>query len=518
MPCYLKTLFKALLTTFGKLLMSRKTLLPIAVAAAVSGCAGSPTNLGHREVDHLVEQRGRPIPSGSAQTLIDSLLSETLKPETAVALALANNHELAIEYAYLGLGAAELQAAGRIRNPGFAAEILHPNRSDERNQLGFGLVVPLTDLLTLPARKRLATAQFAALRQEVGASVLDTASAAERAYYDYVFAQQKTAVQQQLARAAETALQLAERFYRAGNISPREFVLAQSAAAEQILKSLDAKRAEAHARGVLAGVLGVAVDGSWQTIGQLPEPDGVEHSLKELTTLAAQSRLDLAAAKARAATLADQLRLTDRMSSTGEIDIGLAFEKESDGAELFGPVLEWEVPAFSRNQPALIRGRAELEAAVIEHRKVAIEVNNQVHLAHARLISAKAMADTYRRQLIPARVAATDRAQEEANFMLIGSFELIQIKQNEYAGYLGYLAAVRDYWLAHSELRQAVGNRLPGRTTSQSSPVDLGALFRPQTPSPHEAHKAHEAHEAHKHSKQARENQHQHTTTPKTGQ
>ena len=34
------------------------------------------------------------------------------------------------------------------------------------------------------------------------------------------------------------------------------------------------------------------------------------------------------------------------MSSTGEIDIGLAFEKESDGAELFGPVLEWEVPLF----------------------------------------------------------------------------------------------------------------------------------------------------------------------------
>ena len=493
MPCpktYLQAPLMPVLTTFRAVFINIKTLLPIAIttAVALSGCASNPSTPGPQEVNDLVEQRGRPIPNHSAQTLIDSLLHEPLKPETAVALALTNNHKLAVDYSHLGLGAAELRAAGQIRNPVLAAEILNPNRQGERNQLGFDLVGSLTDVLTLPTRKRLAAAEFAALRQEVGASVLATASAAERAYYEYVSAQQIASLHQQIAHAAETSLKLAERYHHAGNISPRQYALARGAAAEQILNSLAAQGAEAQARTALANVLGIAADGSWQTLKQLAEPADAEDSLKDLTAMAAESRLDLAAAAARANSLADRLRLTARTSGLGELDIGLAFERETDGAKLTGPALEWEIPAFSRNQAALMRGRAELEAAIIEHRKLAIEVENQVHLAHARLAGAKAQAGIYQRRLIPARVAATDRAQEEENFMLIGSFELIQAKQNEYASYIGYLTAVRDYWLARSELRAAVGNRLPSTLATKPRPVDVEALFRQPAPSSHRHH------------------------------
>lgn len=494
--------------------MNSKALLSIAITIAltISGCASNPTNLGRQEVNQLAEQRGRAVPSDSAQGLIDSLLDEPLGPETAVAVALANNPDLAASYALLGAGAADLHAAGRIRNPVLAVELLNPNRPDERNQWGFDLVGSLTDLLTLSARKRLATAEFAALRQDVGAAILATASAAERAYYEYVSAQQRAAVHQQLARAAKTSLELAERYYQAGNISPRQYALAQGATAEQILQSLEAQSAQAEARSVLADVLGLTIKGSWQTLKQLPEPTDAEHSLDKLTALAVLSRLDLAAAEARANTLADRLRRTARMSGLGqrEFDIGLAFERETDGAKLIGPALEWEVPAFSRNQAALLRGRAELEAATIEYQKLSVAVENQVHLAHAKLASAKTKADIYRRHLIPARIAATDRAQEEENFMLIGSFELIRTKQDEYASYIGYLTAVRDYWLARSELRQAVGTRLPGTGTTKSRPVDLEALFRQPAPSS-------DNHNQHSTNPEATQH-HNHTAAPRKGQ
>ena len=45
--------------------------------------------------------------------------------------------------------------------------------------------------------------------------------------------------------------------------------------------------------------------------------------------------------------------------------------------------------------------------------------------------------------------------------MLIGVFELIQAKVQEYNAYESYLEAVRDYWLARVELMRAVGQRLP---------------------------------------------------------
>ena len=45
--------------------------------------------------------------------------------------------------------------------------------------------------------------------------------------------------------------------------------------------------------------------------------------------------------------------------------------------------------------------------------------------------------------------------------MLIGIFELLMTKQQEYNAYQGYLEVVRDYWLARTELTRAVGNTLP---------------------------------------------------------
>ena len=48
--------------------------------------------------------------------------------------------------------------------------------------------------------------------------------------------------------------------------------------------------------------------------------------------------------------------------------------------------------------------------------------------------------------------------------MLADQFQLLFVKQQEYAAYQGYLEAVRDYWLARVELGRAVGAALPHAT------------------------------------------------------
>ena len=52
--------------------------------------------------------------------------------------------------------------------------------------------------------------------------------------------------------------------------------------------------------------------------------------------------------------------------------------------------------------------------------------------------------------------------------MLVGVFELLQARRSQLDAYQSYVEAVRDYWLARTDLRRSVGGVLPGE-----SPTDV---------------------------------------------
>jgi cobalt-zinc-cadmium efflux system outer membrane protein len=72
--------------------------------------------------------------------------------------------------------------------------------------------------------------------------------------------------------------------------------------------------------------------------------------------------------------------------------------------------------------------------------------------------------------------------------MLVGQFELLLAKQEEYDAWQGYLEAVRDYWVARSDLERAIGGALPGAAapgapgTPTIGPQDLPGM--PTIPDP----------------------------------
>ena len=47
--------------------------------------------------------------------------------------------------------------------------------------------------------------------------------------------------------------------------------------------------------------------------------------------------------------------------------------------------------------------------------------------------------------------------------MLLGVYQLILAKQSEFDAYREYIEALRDYWIARSDLERAVGTRLAPR-------------------------------------------------------
>lgn len=466
--------------------------VPIALIL-LGGCASLPKDLGRSDVDALVEERGQPVEvfeSDTGQTLVASLTAEPLTAETAIRIALVNNPRLKATYALLGFAAADVYEAGRIRNPIFSAAFLDSNQPGDRDQITYGLLTSFTDLLTLGARKHLATAEFAIMKQSIGAEVLEVAADAESAYYRFVAAKQVAALRKQVAKAGALSAALAERYHEAGNLTPRDLALERAAASEAQLDELGAEADAYGARSNLATVLGLSVAGTWDSPAQLPVPLDQEDAISDLLTLARKSRLDLAAAHARADIIADRLGIIGWTRWLGELDVGVERERETDGTLITGPTLDWEVPIFNQHKDAVLRANADLQIAIADVERLSTAIENGVRLSYAATKNANARAVEYRDSLIPARVAAVARAQEEESFMLIGIFELLATKQQEYDAYQGYLEAVRDYWLARAELTRAVGNTLPSSANIGSKRLDVDEYIRPKTGGKHSGHGA----------------------------
>jgi len=424
--------------------------------AMLSGCASVHPDLGRSDVDSLLSERGQSVETNT-QTLLDTLTAAPLSSESVVRISLMNNPRLQSTYAMLGFGAADVYEAGRIRNPIFIA-------AAERDQVTLGLVTSFTDLITLRARKRLSSGAFAALKQSVGAEVMTVAAEAERAYYHYVGAQQVATLRAQIAKVGALSAALAERFRDAGNLTPRELALERATASAARLAALEADATAFEARTELAAMLGLSVGDTWNAPASLRLPLDTEDDLNALLALAKDARLDLVAARTRADVLADQLGVLNWTRWLGERDVGLLGMPNAGKSTLI---------------TSMSRANTDLKIAINEVRETVIAVDNGVRLAHASLDNARARIEEYRSRLIPRRIEAVARAQEEVNFMLIGIFELIALKQDEYDAYQGYLEAIRDYWLARVDLSLAAGMALPSSAHMPDERIHVDEFVRP---------------------------------------
>lgn len=456
-----------------------------AAMVLLASCASVPADLGRSEVDALVTERSRPvdsIPAASVGPLIDLLTSDPLTADAAVRIALLNNPALKARYASLGFASADLYEAGRIRNPVLSAAFLQPNIAGDVSQNSFGLVASFTDLLTLRARKRLAAGDFAAMKQEIGAAVLSAAADTEIAFYEYVGARQIAALRAQVAKAGALSRDLAVRYRDAGNLTPRTMALEEAAASGSKISSLGAEADVFAKRKALATLMGLSIGGAWEAPAQLPAVGAGDASVADLVALADQRRLDIAAARGRTDIIAKRLGVNEWTRWLGDFSVGAETERETDGSRITGPTLSLEAPIFSQNRDQILRLDARLQEAIADVARAMLGAENDVRLAYAAMANARARAEEYRDRLIPARIAATARAQEEQNFMLIGIFEVIAAKQQEYDAYQGYLEAVRDYWTQRAELVRSVGDSLPGPAPDATPVLDVEDYTRPADP------------------------------------
>jgi cobalt-zinc-cadmium efflux system outer membrane protein len=441
----------------------RMAALAAALGAAAS-CAVTPLDPAAEVTAGRVNEAAAVEPEwvpDAGATMAEPEIREPLTLPAALAIAFTRNPEIRRQYARLGIAHADLQEAARISNPTLSLAWLSPNGGG-RDQTTRGISASFADLLLLPARRRLSAAEFRRVELAVGGRLVALAREVETSWYGQVGALQIAAMREAVAQAAENEAALAQRFHEAGNISRLQLDLQRAAAVRARIQALRGQSDAIVARARIAGLLGLQAKADWRTADRLPAPPDAAFSRDELMKRALAQRLDLSSAREEVAMLEDSLRVTRNWRLLGSVEAGYERERETDGSTIRGPTLNLGLPIFNQGQAAVARAEARLLDARAREEALMLAVENEVSSGIEQVTLARDISERYRGELLPSAASAVAQQQERVNFMLIGAFELIRAKREEYDAWQGYFESVRDYWIARTALRAATGGLLPG--------------------------------------------------------
>lgn len=455
--------------------MIRRTLrsLALALALALTACASTSPKPAQDDVGrqvearsgHRVRFRGDSDDDKKVERLIDDLLARELTADAAVRVALLSNPALQSKLEELAIGQADLVQAGLLKNPvlGFGAtaweqEHISPN-------LFATLEQDFLDLVTLPLRKRVAATQLEATKLEVADHVLEVAAETRAAFYRLQAAEQVVAMRRLVEKAAQASGELAQRQHEAGTMNDLALNTQLGLAAQA---RLDRRRAESEAavlREELNTKLGLwGKRTGWRPAPRLPEMPRQEVDLEGLEETALTHRLDVDAARRNVQALGYALSLAKTTRWTGTVNVAVEAGRLRHSRRFsFGPSVALEIPLFDQRTAQIAKLEAFHRQSEADLRHLAIDVRADVRANRAKLVAARGIVDDYGAVVVPVRERIVKASQEQYDAMLLGVYQLIQAKQSEFDTYREYIEALRDYWIARSDLERAIGRRLEGR-------------------------------------------------------
>ena len=466
-------------------------VLPLAFAGCTSTNPKSAFDDVGKTVNARTGQRVEWMRDGESQELVSAvatLMETNFTAQSAVAVALLNNRSLQAEFEEIGISQAELAQASRLRNPEILGSWRFPDRPPSVANVEYSAAADVLDLLTLPARKKIAARNLEQTKLRVANEVLRLASEVQIAFYTLQAREQFVKRLSATVEINEAAADLSKRQSEAGNINDLELFNQQSAYSQSRLdlaQAMAQSRADRERVNRLLGLWGKQT--SWKAAESLPAFPEKELPLENLESLAVSQRLDLAAARNQAQSVASALQLKSNTRFLPAVTVGVSTEKDTSGQRVTGPNLALELPLFDQGQPALARLAAQYRQAQRNFEALAVNVRSEVREARDALFAARDAAEYYEKVLLPQRQRVLRETLLHYNAMQKSSYELLAAKEREQIAERGYVEALRDYWIARAELEKAVGGRLSGEGPPTPMPMKKGST-------PEEEHNPHEKH------------------------
>ena len=444
-----------------------RSVLVVSTCFVLGACASIPDDRGKNVSESLIVARSPatnevPIaPSDvDAQKLHAQLAASSLTVESAVQIALLNNPRMRILYAELGFAQADLYDASRLTNPSLG--FLQLSADGNVVKTTWSLSQRFTELLFLKVNTSVARSQLLQTQQRVASEVLKLEAEVRRAYFHYVSAHLVAQTDARMADTARVSADYAQQLYDAGNISQLQLGREQVDASDALIRHHKAAQQESHARGELFNMLGLPMSASTLKVDErLPLPVKTDFEVTSLQAIALQQRLDIDAT--REASKAVQLRLAHvkRWRWLGKGEVGVEREKNINEKAALGPAANLEIPLFNQGGGELMRARAQAEVIAAQLANMELTTRNNIEVQLKTLSSTQEMVEHYRLSYVPLRQLMIQLTQQQHNYMLLGTPDLLDAKQKSLDTYQAYIEAVRDYWFAYIELASTVGGRLP---------------------------------------------------------
>ena len=441
----------------------RAPFLAPAAAALLAGCASFAPDGGFDRVGELTLDRTGLTPSyqrttgaiDGAQARIAEVLAAPLTADSAVELAFLNNRGLQASFAELGVAESEWVRAGRLRNPSLGFGKLR--ESGGVTEIERSVMFDVLGLLTMPVASQVEQRRFAQAQLQASREAVSLAAQVRQAWFGAVAAQELLAYTRQVKEAADASSEMARRMLQAGNFSKLSQMREQSFQADataQLARAQQRSLAERERLTRLLGLSGTQVN--FTLPARLPELPQTAAQQRDAEQAAMDQRLDVQMARHSAEHTAQSLGLTKATRFVNVLELGYQNRSVTGEPRANGYMIELELPLFDFGATRAARAEATYMQALHRAAEVAVIAQSEVRESYAAYRTSYDLARHYRDEVVPLRKRISDENLLRYNGMLIGVFELLADAREQVASVTGYVEALRDFWVAESQLQTAL--------------------------------------------------------------
>ena len=463
--------------------MIRLTAAALA-SLALAGCASFSPDGGFTTVEQLTQERIGQTPTyqrtseqaDSAKARVAELLKRPLSADIAVEIALLNNRDLQVSYAELGIAESDLVRAGRLANPSFAFGRLSGGGVVEIDR---AVLFDVLGLLTMPLARQVEQRRFEQTQLQAAYETVGVAGEARKAFFEAVTAQQLVGYFGQVKEAADASNELARRMAAAGNFNKLSQMREQSFYADATAQLARARHQGVAARERLTRVLALSGEPlEFKLPERLPDLPASPAEPKDAEQTAMDKRLDVLMAKRATEATAKSLGLTKTTRFINVLHAGYQNKSSTGETRKNGYEIELELPLFDFGSARVARAEATYMQSVNRAAQVAVNARSEVRESYSAYRTAYDLARHYRDEVVPLRKRISDENLLRYNGMLASVFELLADSKDQISSVTGAVEALRDYWVAETNLQSALTGRSPGSAPA-NGPSTGAASARP---------------------------------------
>ncbi len=456
--------------------MMRLVVLAL-LAAQLAACAEFSPDGGmdtvqsgvRREIGKNVDKIASLDDAHRAKDQVVSLLQGQLSADNAVQIALLSNRDLQAAYNDLGISEAAYVQASLPKNPGIS--LMRYGGTGVAN-FEVRLIANLLDLITLPARTKIAAERYRQAKHTAVQATLSLAADVRRAFVRAVAAERQVRFLDQARQTADAAARLVAKLGEAGQGDQLDQAELAAFYAELSVRVGQARLTARRERETLTRLMGLwGGDTSFRLPDDLsPLPERPE-AMDAVEVEAINRRVDLLIARHDIAALAQALKLTEATRYVSMLQLAGLFNSESANPltntntdiNRGGVALDFDIPIFDTGEAKLRSARETYMRALNRLAARAVNARSEARIAYDTYRGTYDIARFYESRVLPLRDVVSRQialryttAVNTGESMRVDLFKVLIDTRIRITATASALDARRDFGLAEVDLQAAL--------------------------------------------------------------